>query len=223
MNRRVETQVARSWFRTLATTGLWYIAIAIIVYLVLQVISALGIGGFKDDFSVDIVPYATYIFMLVVGIIFSLTYQKYYIAMGVTRTQLVQGILLALGGFALVATLVHVGIYLALNYTGALHLELSMLPLQALVDFALFVFYYLLGWLVAWGFMWGRFVTAAPCLIVGIVALNGMNWLVGGSPLFSMARSGIPEGIGLLIAALACVVLIMVIRALVKRQPFKAS
>lgn len=224
MENRVSTKVAKDWFITIAYIGLWYAGIAAVVNIVLKIASTFNLPGFKGTELLETASAISYVFMLVLGIVLPLIYQKYYVSLGVTRKQIFQGMALAVVVFAVLIALVHAAIYLVTSLLDSSSINAHQIPLQLARDIILFIFYYLLGWLIASGFTYGRFATAAPTVVIGALATNGLSVLLGDPLVAANASSGpLPEfavfGIILVATALLAYVLLRVLRNL----PFKAT
>lgn len=225
MNARISTQVAKEWFIHLGVIGLWYVGILIILSIGAELILRLGfidpidvnIGGLFGSFS-----QSTAIVMLVSGIVLPLIYQKYYISLGVTRTQMSQGMLLGVVAFSLVAALVHLClnlVYVLLEGVTAAAGDFLLLTLSYVV---MFVIFYSLGWLIAWGFTYGRFYTAGASIIIGIIAINVFNWTYGTRSLsITVENSPSLAGIGILV--LIAMALLFVLFALIRRISIKVA
>lgn len=224
MKKRVSTRMAKDWFITIGYIGLWYVGIAIIVNIVSKVVSMFDLPDFSGNELLQVSSAISYVFMLVIGIVLPLVYQKYYVSLGITRRQMTQGMLLALLAFAFLFALAHAAIYLLLSLAGSAPVNPGAIPLQWARDFILFIFYYLVGWLIAWGFTYARFITAAPAILIGVLAVQGASFLLG-DPLIALDASPglLPEPAVLGIALAATVILMIALSALLKRVPFKVS
>lgn len=224
MNNRTSIRVAKEWFLTLGHIALWYAAIVIIVNIVMKVVSFYNLPGFNGNELFNVASAMSYIFMLVIGIVLPLMYQKYYVSLGVPRRQMTLGMLLGVVILACIMAAAHAGIYAGLAALGDPTINSEHILLQLIRDIVLLVFYYLLGWLICWGFTWGRFVTAASSILVGVLVTNGATRLLGDPVVVMGAASGpLPEYAVMGILTLATVVLALVLITLMKRVPIKAS
>lgn len=223
MEKRVTPHIAKDWLFKLGYIALWYFFIFIIVNVVVELVSWLNLPNFKGSELLEISSASSYIFMLVLGIVMPLIYHKYYIALGVTRRQMTQGMLLGVLGLSLFIALVNIALYLAAPLLNQSVFSAQQIPAQFVRDLVLLTFFYLIGWLIALGFSYGRFITAAPSIVVGVIALNGVAWLFGDSLVLVGPETLLPEIMNLCVVLVAAVILAVVLRTLLRRMPVKAN
>lgn len=227
LNKSMSLAVSKTMLRNLGSAALIYLCVVICMGITIAIISNIAVLEIAEEDVADIfiaIPQFTAIFMLVVGIVFPLVYQKYFTSMGVNRKQQTQGTLIAVVVCAFGFTLIHLVAYLLLNALGCISLEFGTLPLRLLSDFIQFNCFYFIGWLIAWGFGYGRIISAVPCLLVGIVLVNQTSWFMNSTKIWNTTFSSFaPTWLGPSLVAIICVLLIVVLFALMKRLPFKAS
>lgn len=223
MDKSKEAIIAGKWFRLIGYTGIWYMVIALPVQIGLRLL--LNFLGEDGDEGVMFLfsSLSTCIFLFVIGIVMPLIYSKHYLAMGVTRKQMARGMLMAAVGLALVATVVHALVNLMGALTGYLPLDASAIPLQMAIDLFSFITFYLAGWVVAIGFGYKRFLTAAGSILVAGALFQVSNYLIGVPYVWDAGSGPIPVPLRIVLVIVLAAGFSVAVTPLIRRLPIKAS
>jgi hypothetical protein len=168
IRRWTEIKVAGEWYKKLGSIALWYAGVSRLVWFILICLSLWAGESFNLLGPYLMSPDATNIFMLVIGIVLPLVWYEPFIALGVTRKQLCRGILLAALLISLSIAAFHTLINFIIMLSGVSK-ELFLNRIHSLFsDTICFMIYFMMGWIIAAGFGYRRFLTAA----LGIIAFH---------------------------------------------------
>lgn len=216
--------LAKDWFKKLGVVLVWYAVVFSIICFIIFAVSALFPTLFKSNDSFEFFTSWSSIalFMLILGIIMPLIYTKFYISLGISRKTLLRGMMIGLIMLAVIASfaqiiLMAIGYFIASTPISFIEL-LSQMPL----GFLFLVAFYLIGWIIALGFSYKRFITAAPIIILAIVLGSGLgmvapqNWINSNGGVVGPLFAG-------LIAGATILILFAVVTKSIKKLPVSAS
>jgi hypothetical protein len=153
-------KVFRDLFRRMGINALWYVGVFALVMVVLQIIfKATGVD--VDVTLLVISELSTWIYMLVIGIVWPLVYFTYYLAVGVTRKQFTLGLFAAAAVLSLCFAALRIPLLLVRGEFSALAVLVPALN-GALA--------FLVGWTAAVGFQYMRLVP----ILAGTVCATGL-------------------------------------------------
>lgn len=220
MKQNIQNNLIKQWFKNFFIVSLWYTGITLIILTILTGRIYLGYNE-----SINLVEAQQYVsigvFMFVLGIVLPLCYMEQFTALGVTRVQQFKGILTA--AFLDILTLVVANSVLGIltNLFQGQEIKVSYIlrgiPANTMITLAFF----LLGWIIALGFTYGRFITRFSSILLSILGINGIVWIwesnlkepafdllstastMGGSWLFYFIKLGLVTVIGILLGFVA--------------------
>lgn len=223
MNIQTELNVAKKWFKILGVVSLWYIAISAVCWPLVSLLLAWLEEG-EIIFTLPHLMTSTCTFIFVIGIVMPLIYTKYFLSLGVTRKQLARGMMIALAAISLAGAFLLAMISVVQQLAMSASFDLLNLFLSIALSFTLLFAFFLVGWVIAIGFGYGRIITAAPTILFAIVCFQGLN-LVSSVPLFgtTLMEPLINPLLGLVLAVVCTIAIAYFTTRIIHRLPIKAN